>query len=97
MGEFGRTPKINGGKGRDHWAASWSAVLGGGGVKGGAVAGKTSPDGMQVSSDPVRTPDFIATLAKALGIDPALTNNSNVGRPIRFADPEAKPVKEVLS
>jgi hypothetical protein len=96
MGEFGRTPKINGGKGRDHWSASWSAVLAGGGVKGGTAYGKTSADGMEVTSDLVRTPDFLATIGKALGLDVSKQNNSNVGRPIRFVDPEAKAVKEVL-
>src|SRR5262249_14946157 len=42
MGEFGRTPKINQGKGRDHYAPAWSVVLGGGGIKGGQAVGKTS-------------------------------------------------------
>jgi Protein of unknown function (DUF1501) len=97
MGEFGRTPKINGQKGRDHWAASWSTVLAGGGIKGGSVYGQTSADGMEVKGDPVRTQDFQATVGKALGLDISKQNNSNVGRPIRFVDPEAKPIKEVLS
>ena len=48
MGEFGRTPKINGNRGRDHWANSWTTVLAGGGIKGGQVVGKTSDDGMEV-------------------------------------------------
>ena len=54
MGEFGRTPKINGPTGRDHWANSWSTVLAGGGIKGGQVIGKTSADGMAVEERPVR-------------------------------------------
>ncbi len=40
MGEFGRTPRINGNSGRDHWARSWSVVLGGAGMKGGIAVGK---------------------------------------------------------
>src|SRR5262245_21497790 len=96
MGEFGRTPKINGSNGRDHWAVSWSTVLGGGAVKGGQVIGKTSDDGMEVKERPVSTPDFLATVGKALGLDVEKQNNSNVGRPIRFVDPGAKPIKEVL-
>src|SRR5215471_11196736 len=48
MGEFGRTPKINGNGGRDHWANSWTTVLAGGGIKGGQVVGKTSKDGTTV-------------------------------------------------
>ena len=69
MGEFGRTPKINGQRGRDHWANSWSTVLAGGGIKGGQVIGKTSADGTTVEDRPVSVEDFLATIAQALGID----------------------------
>jgi uncharacterized protein (DUF1501 family) len=97
MGEFGRTPKINGSKGRDHWAVSWSTVLGGGGINGGQAVGKTSPSGMEVTERPVNVPDFLATVGTALGLDITKQNNSNVGRPIRFVDPGARPVKEVVA
>jgi uncharacterized protein (DUF1501 family) len=97
MGEFGRTPKINGNKGRDHWANSWSTVLAGGGIKGGQVVGKTSDDGTTVEERPVGVEDFLATVALALGLDPAKQNESNVGRPIRLVEPTAKPIQEVLS
>jgi hypothetical protein len=96
MGEFGRTPKINEGKGRDHFPKAWSTVLAGGGIKGGQVVGKTSKDGMEVDGAPTTVPDLLATVATALGIDPRKQNDSNVGRPIRIADPNAKPIKEVL-
>ncbi|HKB39684.1 MAG TPA: DUF1501 domain-containing protein [Gemmataceae bacterium] len=97
MGEFGRTPKINGGKGRDHWANSWSTVLSGGGIKGGQVVGKTSADGTTVEERPVAVADLLATISTALGIDPTKQNRSNVGRPIRITDPGAKPIQEVLA
>ncbi len=97
MGEFGRTPKINGDQGRDHWASSWSTVLAGGGIKGGQVVGKTSDDGMEVIDRPVSTPDLLATVALALGLDPMKQNLSNVGRPIRFAEPTAQPIREVVA
>jgi hypothetical protein len=97
MGEFGRTPKLNGNRGRDHWANSWSTVLAGGGIKGGQVIGKTSDDGMEVKDRPVGTEDFLATIALALGIDIKKQNESNVGRPIRIVEPTAKPITEVLS
>ena len=42
-------------------------------------------------------PDFLATVCLALGIDPRKQNISNVGRPIRIADPDAKPIEEVLA
>jgi hypothetical protein len=97
MGEFGRTPKINQEGGRDHFPNAWSTVLGGGGIKGGQVVGKTSPDGMTVAERPVTVPDFVATVCKALGVDPRKQNMSNVGRPIRLADPAGKPITEVLA
>jgi uncharacterized protein (DUF1501 family) len=97
MGEFGRTPRINPGRGRDHWPNSWSTVLAGGGIKGGQAIGKTGADGMAVTERPVTVADFLATVCNALGIDHTKQNNSNVGRPIRLADPSAKPITEVLA
>jgi hypothetical protein len=97
MGEFGRTPRINGQQGRDHFPDAWSTVLCGGGVKGGTVYGKTSPDGMTIKDGPVSVPDFLATVAKALGIDPTKQNMSNIGRPIRIADAGARPIEDVLA
>jgi uncharacterized protein (DUF1501 family) len=97
MGEFGRTPRINGQQGRDHFPDAWSTVLCGGGIKGGTVYGKTSPDGMTVQDKQVSVPDFLATVARALGIDPTKQNMSNIGRPIRIADPKARPIEEVLA
>jgi uncharacterized protein (DUF1501 family) len=96
MGEFGRTPKINPNKGRDHWANSWSTVLAGGGIQGGQVIGKTSADGTTVEERPVAVPDLLGTVCKALGLEIEKQNNSNVGRPIRLVEPTAKPIKEVL-
>ena len=96
MGEFGRTPKINDNVGRDHFPAAWSTVLAGGGIRGGQVIGKTSDDGMTVVDRPVAVADFLSTICHALGLDPMKQNISNVGRPIRLADPTAKPIKDVL-
>jgi hypothetical protein len=97
MGEFGRTPKINGQQGRDHFPDAWSTVLCGGGIKGGSVHGKTSPDGMTIKDAPVSVPDFLATVAKALGIDPTKQSISNIGRPIRITDAGARPIEGVLA
>ncbi len=97
MGEFGRTPKINGNKGRDHFPAAWSTVLSGGGIRGGQFVGNTGEDGMKVTDRPVSVPDLLATVCKAVGIDPQSQNMSNVGRPIRIVDHEAKPITEVLA
>lgn len=97
MGEFGRTPKINGTNGRDHFANAWSTVLAGGGIKGGQVVGKTSADGMTVEDHPVAVPDLLATICLALGIDVKKQNMSNVGRPIKIVDGNPNPIKEVVA
>jgi hypothetical protein len=97
MGEFGRTPEINGAKGRDHFPNAWSTVLAGGGIKGGGAVGRTSPDGMEVAERKVSVQDFLATVCNALGVDPLTQNRSNVGRPIRIVDKSAEPIKEVLA
>jgi hypothetical protein len=97
MGEFGRTPVINPQRGRDHWPNVYSAVLAGGGIKGGQAYGKTGVDGMAATENPVPVPNLIATIARALGLDHTKQNDSNVGRPIRIADAGSKPIKEVLA
>jgi hypothetical protein len=97
MGEFGRTPKINNNAGRDHFPGAWTTVLAGGGIKGGQAIGRTSGDGLKVEERPVSVPDLLATVCHALGIDPRTQNVSNVGRPIRIADPDARPITEALA
>jgi hypothetical protein len=97
MGEFGRTPKINENTGRDHFPVAWTNVLAGGGIKGGQVIGKTSDDAMTVADRPVTVQDMFATMAMALGLDPAKTNMSNIGRPIPIAEPSAKAITEVIA
>jgi hypothetical protein len=97
MGEFGRTPQINGQQGRDHFPNAWTTVLAGGGIRGGQVIGRTSADGTAVEDYPVSVPNFLATVCRALGVDPTKQNLSNVGRPIRIADAGAQPIKEVLA
>lgn len=97
MGEFGRTPRISGNAGRDHWASGWTTVLAGGGIKGGQVIGDTGVDGMTLKDRRVSVPDFLATVGQALGLDIRKQNNSNVGRPIRLVEPTAQPIQELLS
>ena len=95
MGEFGRTPAINPQGGRDHFPAAWSCVLGGGGIKGGQAYGKTSDGGTEVTEGKVDVGDVLATLSKALGVDPEMANISDVGRPIKIA--EGKVIKELVA
>jgi hypothetical protein len=97
MGEFGRTPKFPRPDGRDHWPNSFSAVLAGGGIKGGQVIGVTSPDGASIKERPVTVPEFLATICQALGIEHQKQNLSNVGRPIRIVAPGTKAIEEALS
>ena len=96
MGEFGRTPKINGDKGRDHFPQAWSAVLAGGGIKGGQAYGRTSADGTTVEENPVSVANFLATVCAAVGVDHTKLNASNVGRPITLVDKTATVIDEII-
>ena len=96
LGEFGRTPRINENDGRDHYPNGWSAVLSGGGVRGGQAVGATDADGIEVVDRPVSVPDLFASLCFALGIDIHNENYSRMGRPIRVVDNGAV-VKELFA
>ena len=95
MGEFSRTPRINGNAGRDHWARSWSVVVGGGGMKGGIAVGKTNDDGTRVETEPYTSQDVMATVCKALGISLETTFTSKNGRPMKIAN-GGKVIKELF-
>jgi len=98
MGEFGRTPRINQGQGRDHYPNAWTTVIAGGGIRGGQVFGRTSADGTTVEDPrPVSVPDFLATVFNSLGVDHATPNMSNVGRPIPLTERTAQPITEILA
>lgn len=87
MGEFARTPRINQDVGRDHWANSWSVMIGGGGLKGGLAIGETDKDGLNVSSPKSYQPgDVWATVAHALGIPLDTVHKSKNGRPMKLAN-----------
>jgi hypothetical protein len=95
LGEFGRTPRINPNGGRDHFPAAWTAVLAGGGVKGGQAYGRTSDDGMTVEEGKISVGDLLATLCQAVGVRPDRSNISDLGRPIKLA--EGEPIAAVLA
>jgi hypothetical protein len=86
LGDFGRTPRINEKGGRDHFPACSSAVLAGGGVRGGQVIGSTDPDGAEVRDRPVTVPDLYRTIASALDLDPDRVRMAPTGRPIKTVD-----------
>ena len=100
MGEFGRTPNINPGRGRDHWGHCWSLVLGGGGIKGGQVVGASDERGAYVADRLVTIGDLFATVYKALGIDWTKTYLGPGRRPIYIAnsigDKQGEPVHELV-
>ena len=85
MGEFGRTPRINGNAGRDHWARSWSCVVGGGPIRGGIAVGQTSADGTEVETEPFTAEDLMASVCHAMGISLETTFTSKSGRPMKIA------------
>ena len=86
MGEFGRTPRINGNAGRDHWAKSWSVVVGGGKFEGGRVVGATNEDGTAVIGEAYTSQDLMASVCDALGIGLETTFTSRSGRPMKIAN-----------
>ena len=86
MGEFGRTPRINGNAGRDHWAKSWSTVVGGGRFSGGKVVGATNQDGTAVLDEAYASQDLMASVCHALGINLETTFTSRSGRPMKIAN-----------
>lgn len=67
--EFGRTPKINGDAGRDHWPKVFSVVLAGGGFKQGAIVGSSNATAAEPETDPIGPADLFATIYRLLGVD----------------------------
>ncbi len=96
MGEFGRTPRINGNGGRDHYARAWSTVLAGGGIKGGQVIGKTDANGATVVDRPIGVKDFMASVCRVLGIDYTSKITTPIGRPIRIVEAGEKVIGELF-
>lgn len=86
VGEMGRTPKANLQWGRDHWSTLFPALLAGGGIRGGALWGKSDRLAANVAENPVTPEDLAATVYDALGIDPALMLPDQLGRPIAIVD-----------
>ncbi len=95
VGEFGRTPKINKNAGRDHWPNCYTAVMAGGGIKGGYVCGSSDRLGAYPANSPVRPADLQATMLTLFGIDPAEEARDSLGRP--FAICGGKPLESLFS
>jgi uncharacterized protein DUF1501 len=80
--EMGRTPKVNGNGGRDHWTYCYSTVFFGGGIRGGTVYGASDAHAAYVKDRPVSTSDICATIYHCLGISPDTTVPDRSGRPV---------------
>lgn len=95
MGEFGRTPKINGTDGRDHWPQGFSIALAGGGLAGGRVLGATDPDGeKEIPKDPVPVKNLHATIMHQMGIDYSKELLTPIGRDMMLS--EGRVLRELL-
>ncbi|MGB0596605.1 MAG: DUF1501 domain-containing protein [Rubripirellula sp.] len=94
-GEFGRTPKINSGGGRDHWARAMCAVMAGGDVRGGQVIGETDAIAAEPASVGYSPDDLAASFFANLGISPETEFQTNVGRPITLTR-DGNPISDLF-
>jgi len=95
MSEMGRTPRVNGAAGRDHWTYCYSVVFAGAGVKGGTIYGASDAQAAYVKDRPVSTADLCATIYRCLGIDPDTTVPDKTGRPVAI-NQGGRPIDEIL-
>jgi uncharacterized protein (DUF1501 family) len=94
MGDMGRTPRINGGAGRDHWSFCYSIVMAGGGIRGGQVYGSSDRAAAYPSTNPVSPADIAATIYHCLGIDPRTHVSDQQARPLVASS--GSPIQAVL-
>jgi hypothetical protein len=96
MGEMGRSPRVNGKAGRDHWPQCGFSLLTGGGVRAGMVHGTTDKQAAYPVDHPVSPADLVATIYHLMGIDPHFPVPDRVGRPTPIAH-GGNPIKAVLA
>jgi len=97
LSEFGRTPRINDGGGRDHWARCFSCMMAGGGIKGGNIVGASDEDGMDPAERPVKVHDLHASICHALGISLNKELYTHDGRPMRIVRKGGEPIQELFA
>lgn len=90
--DFGRTPKINGNAGRDHYPSVYSVFLAGGGVQGGQIYGSSDKHGAFPHSKACSPADLHATIFQALGISPRAELHDRLNRPLAISDGQVLPV-----
>ncbi|MEW4566645.1 DUF1501 domain-containing protein [Tautonia sp. JC769] len=96
LGEFGRTPKINGRGGRDHWSNAMSVVFAGCGTPGGQVVGATDARGYAAVDRILSPENFASTVYRKLGIDPNTIYYTPQGRPSHLVS-DPNPIAELMS
>ncbi|MEX2172692.1 MAG: DUF1501 domain-containing protein [Pirellulales bacterium] len=84
--EFGRTPKVNGTAGRDHWSKVFSVVMAGGGTKRGAIVGSSGPTATEPDDTPISPEDLATTIYNQLGIAAAKELMAPGDRPIEIVN-----------
>jgi hypothetical protein len=94
MSEMGRTPRINGSAGRDHWSFCYAILMAGGGIRGGQVYGASDRTAAYPSTNPVNPADVAATIYHCLGIDPRAHVTDQEGRPLVVA--RGSPIQALL-
>ncbi len=94
-GEFGRTPKVNGGAGRDHWAPLSTLALAGGGLQMGQVVGESAAKVDVPKTAPIGPQDLMATVFHVLGIDGRVQFVNQAGRPVYMIE-DGKPIEELV-
>src|SRR5437763_5618829 len=94
-GEFGRTPRINQNAGRDHWSPVMSALVAGGGLRMGQAVGSSTARGERPQDRRCTAPQLLATIYRAIGIDPAPTFPNGTGRPVPILD-DRESIRELL-
>jgi hypothetical protein len=90
--DFGRTPRINGAAGRDHYPNVYSVALAGGGIQGGQVYGTSDGNGAFPKTQPCGPPDVHATIFQLLGISPRAELRDMLGRPFPVSDGDVLPL-----
>ncbi len=95
--EFGRSPLIASGAGRNHYPKAFSCLLAGGGIRGGQVHGKTDGHAANVVENPVGAGDFNATIAFAMGIAHDKVEMSPSKRPFRMGGTDGKPLRSIFA
>ena len=94
-GEHGRTPRVNGTAGRDHWMTAFCAAMAGGGIRGGRTVGATDSKAATPRENPKAPQDVLATIYRHLGVDAARNYLDLTGRPHPVL-PFGKPIDELF-